>query len=87
MGICYTALGRYKDALVKIKEALKLDKNLTLEEHYWYGEVCAKLKDSKKAIKNYKGSTTVDPVVAIPNMRLGMLYLKLKSHKDAVAVA
>jgi hypothetical protein len=34
MRICYTGLGRYKDALVKIKEALKLDKNLTVEAHY-----------------------------------------------------
>ena len=50
MGICYIELGRYKDALAKIKETLKLDKNLTVEEHYRYGEVYTELKDSKKAI-------------------------------------
>ena len=84
IGICYTELGRYKEALVKIKEALKLDKNLTVEAHYRFGEVYTKLKDSKKAIKHYKESIAVDPVAAMPNLRLGMLYFKLKNYKDAV---
>lgn len=84
MGICYTELGRYKDALAKIKEALKLDKNLTVEAHYRFGEVYTKLKDVKKAIKHYKESIAVDPVAAMPNLRLGMLYFKLKNYKDAV---
>ena len=84
MGICYTELGRYKDALEKIKEALKLDKNLTVEAHYRYGEVYTKLKDIKKAIKHYKESIAVDPVAAMPNLRLGTLYFKLKKYKDAV---
>ncbi|MBC8286573.1 MAG: tetratricopeptide repeat protein [Nitrospinae bacterium] len=84
MGICYTEWGRYKDALAKIKEALKLDKNLTVEAHYRFGEVYTKLKDIKKAIKHYKESIAVDPSAAMPNLRLGMLYFKLKKYKDAV---
>ena len=54
MGICFTELGRYKEALAKIKEALKLDKNLTVQAHYRFGEVYTKLKDTRKAIKHYK---------------------------------
>lgn len=84
MGICYTELGRYKDALSKIKEALKLDKNLVVEAHYRYGEVYTKLKDFKKAIKHYKESISVEPTAAMPNLRLGMLYFKQKNYKDAV---
>jgi protein O-GlcNAc transferase len=84
MGICYTELGRYQDALSKIKEALKLDKNLTVEAHYRFGEVYTKLKDIKKAIKHYKESIAVDPAAAMPNLRLGTLYFKQKNYKDAV---
>ena len=84
MGICYTELGRYNDALDKIKEALKLDKNLTVEAHYRFGEVYTKLKDIKKAIKHYKEAIAVDPAAAMPNLRLGTLYFKQKNYKDAV---
>ena len=61
MGICYTELGRYKDALAKIKEALKLDKNLAVEANYRFEEVYTKLKDNRKAIKHYKGSHLSGP--------------------------
>ncbi len=84
MGICFTELGRYKEALAKIKEALKLDKNLTVQAHYRFGEVYTKLKDTRKAIKHYKEAISVDPSAAMPNLRLGMLYYKLKKYKDAV---
>ena len=84
MGICYTELGRYKDALAKIKEALKLDKNLAVEANYRFGEVYTKLKDNTKAIKHYEEAISVDPSAALPNLRLGMLYYKLKKYKDAV---
>ena len=84
MGICVTEWGRYKEALAKIKEALKMDKNLTVEAHYRFGEVYTKLKDIKKAIKHYKEAIAVDPSAAMPNLRLGMLYFKLKKYQDAV---
>ncbi|MZH41974.1 MAG: tetratricopeptide repeat protein [Nitrospinae bacterium] len=84
MAICYTEWGRYQEALAKIKEALNMDKNLTVEAHYRYGEVYTKLKDVKKAIKHYKESIAVDPVAAMPNLRLGTLYFKLKKYKDVV---
>jgi tetratricopeptide (TPR) repeat protein len=84
MGICYTEWGRYTEALAKIKEALKLDKNLTVQAHYRFGEVYTKLKDIKKAIKHYKEAIAVDPSAAMPNLRLGMLYYKLKNYQDAV---
>ncbi len=84
MGICYTEWGRYDEALAKIKEALKLDKNLTVQAHYRFGEVYTKLKDIKKAIKHYKEAIAVDPSAAMPNLRLGMLYFKLKNYQDAV---
>ena len=84
MGICFTELGRYKEALAKIKEALKLDKNLTVQAHYRFGEVYTKLKDTRKAIKHYKEAISVDPSAALPNLRLGTLEYKLKKYKDAV---
>jgi tetratricopeptide (TPR) repeat protein len=84
MGICFTEWGRYKEALAKIKEALKMDKNLVVEAHYRFGEVYTKLKDIKKAIKHYNEAISVDPSAAMPNLRLGMLYFKLKKYEDAV---
>ena len=48
MGICYSELGRYNDALDKIQDALNFDKNLTVQAHYNFGEVYSKLKNTKK---------------------------------------
>ncbi|MEK9627988.1 MAG: tetratricopeptide repeat protein [Nitrospinota bacterium] len=84
MGICYSELGRYNDALAKIQEALNYDKNLTVQAHYNFGEVYSKLKNTKKAIKHYKEAISVDPVAAMPNLRLGMLYFKLKKYEDCI---
>ncbi len=84
MGICYTELGRYKEALGKIQDALNFDKNLTVQAHYNFGEVYSKLKNTKKAIKHYKEAVSVDPTAAMPNLRLGMLYFKLKKYKDCI---
>jgi tetratricopeptide (TPR) repeat protein len=84
MGICYTELGRYKDALGKIQDALNFDKNLTVEAHYNFGEVYSKLQNTKKAIKHYKEAISVDPTASMPNLRLGMLYYKLKKFEDSL---
>ncbi len=84
MGICYTELGRYKEALGKIQDALNFDKNLKVQAHYNFGEVYSKLQNTKKAIKHYKEAISVDPTAAMPNLRLGMLYFKLKKYEDAI---
>jgi tetratricopeptide (TPR) repeat protein len=84
MGICYAELGRYKDALGKIQDALNFDKNLTVQAHYNFGEVYGKLQNTKKSIKHYKQAISVDPTASMPNLRLGMLYYKLKKFEDCI---
>lgn len=84
MGICYTELGRYDEAMGKIQDALNFDKNLAVQAHYNFGEVYSKLNNTKKAIKHYKEAISVDPAAAMPNLRLGMLYFKLKKFNDCI---
>jgi tetratricopeptide (TPR) repeat protein len=84
MGICYAELGRYDEALGKIQDALNFDKNLTVQAHYNFGEVYSKLKNTKKSIKHYKQAISVDPTASMPNLRLGMLYYKLKKFEDCI---
>ena len=84
MGICYTELGRYNEALGKIQDALNLDKNLAVQAHYNFGEVYSKLSNNKKAIKHYKEAISADPTASMPNLRLGMLYFKLKEYEDCI---
>jgi tetratricopeptide (TPR) repeat protein len=74
-------LGRYDKALGKIQDALNFDKNLTVQAHYNFGEVYSKLQNTKKFIKHYKQAISVNPTASMPNLRLGMLYFKLKNLK------
>jgi len=84
MGICFTDLGRYEEALKKFKEALQLDKNLAVDANYNFGIVYSKLGSPEKAIKHYQEAIKVNPKSALPNLNLGMIYSKQKNYSAAV---
>ena len=84
MGICFTDLGRYQEALKKFQEALQLDKNLAVDANYNFGIVYSKLGDPGKAIKHYKEAIKVNPKSALPNLNLGMIYAKQKNYQEAI---
>ncbi len=84
MGICYTDLGRYQEALKKFQEALKLDKNLAVDANYNFGIVYSKLGEPEKAIKHYQDAIRVNPKSALPNLNLGLIFLKQKKYQEAV---
>ncbi len=84
MGICYTDLGRYQEALNKFKDALQLDKNLAVDANYNFGIVYSKLGDPENAIKHYKEAILVNPKSALPNLNLGMIYSKQRNYKEAI---
>ncbi|GJL78617.1 MAG: hypothetical protein NPINA01_16060 [Nitrospinaceae bacterium] len=84
LGICFTEMGRYQEALAKIQEALKLDKNLMVDAHFNFAIIHSKLGDTAKAVKHYQEAVKVNPKSALPNLNLGMLYAKLGKYKEAV---
>ncbi|PIQ97880.1 MAG: hypothetical protein COV67_01935, partial [Nitrospinae bacterium CG11_big_fil_rev_8_21_14_0_20_56_8] len=84
MGVCHAEMGRYPEALESFRESLRLDKNLIVDANYYMGGVFAKLGDSKKAIKHYHEAISVTCKSAMPYLKLGMLYAKLKRYKEAV---
>lgn len=84
LGICYTDMGRYQDAVKKIQEALRLDRNLGVDANFNLGVIHSKLGDSKKAIKHYQEAVAVNPKSVMPNLNLGMLHSKLKNYQEAV---
>ena len=84
MGICFTDLGRYQEALKKIQQGLQLDKNLMVDANYNFGIVYSKLGDPEKAIKHYKEAIKVNPKSALPNLNLGMIYSNQKNYQEAI---
>jgi tetratricopeptide (TPR) repeat protein len=84
MGICFTDLGRYEEALEQFKKALQLDKNLAVDANYNFGIVHSKLGSPEKAIKHYKEAIKVNPKSALPNLNLGMIYAKQKNYAAAI---
>ncbi len=83
LGINFRHQGHYKDALAKFHEALKMDKNLFAEAHYNFGEVYAKLGESKKAIKHYKEAIAVSPKAALAQLGLANTYFKQERYREA----
>ncbi len=84
MGICFSDLGRYEEALKKFKDALQLDKNLAVDANYNFGIVYSKLGSPEKAIKHYLEEIKVNPKSALPNLNLAMIYYKQKNFQAAV---
>ncbi|QPJ64231.1 MAG: tetratricopeptide repeat protein [Candidatus Nitrohelix vancouverensis] len=84
MGICYTEMGFYKEALQKFDDALALDKNLWVDSNYYCGKVYVKQGKNRKALKHFKMAISVTCKSAFPYLHLGLLYVKMKKYKDAV---
>ncbi|MBI4384518.1 MAG: tetratricopeptide repeat protein [Nitrospinae bacterium] len=84
LGMNYTHLGHYQDAIDTFKKTLDMDPNLVVDVHYNYGIVYAKLGDHKKSIKHFKEAIEINPKSALPHLHLGTLYLKLERYEEAV---
>lgn len=84
LGAIYVQAGRYKDALDKFNKALKLDKHLAVEAHYNLGVAYSKQGDIKTAVKHYKEAILINPKSALPQLHLGLIYMKEEKYADAV---
>ncbi len=84
LAINFVHQAHYKEALKKLKETLRKDKNLLVDVYYYYGVVYGKLDKHGKAIKYYKKAIRVSPKAALCQMNLGTLYNKLGRYEEAI---
>ena len=75
---------RYQQALQAFEEAVKLDGN-NAQAYRGMARTYQKLKDSDKAIANFRMATTVKPDYVEAHYELGNLFFNLKKYKDAQA--
>ena len=75
---------RYQQALQAFEEAVKLDGN-NAQAYRGMAKTYQKLKDSDKAIANFRMATTVKPDYVEAHYELGNLFYNLKKYKDAQA--
>ena len=73
---------RYQQALQAFEEAVKLDGN-NAQAYRGMAKTYQKLKDTDKAIGNFRMAATVKPDYVEANYELGNLYFNLKKYKDA----
>ena len=73
---------RYQQALQAFEEAVKLDGN-NAQAYRGMAKTYQKLKDSDKAIANFRMATTVKPDYVEAHYELGNLFYNLKRYKDA----
>ena len=73
---------RYQQALQAFEEAVKLDGN-NAQAYRGMAKTYQKLKDTDKAIGNFRMAATVKPDYAEAHYELGNLYFNLKKYKDA----
>ena len=70
--------GATKRRWIILISSLKLDKNLQVDAHYEAGLIYTKLGENKKAIKEYQQAIAVSPKAPMPQLKLGLLYAKMK---------
>lgn len=75
---------RYQQALQAFEDAVKLDGN-NAQAYRGMAKTYQKLKDSEKAIANFRMATTVKADYVEAHYELGNLYFNLKKYKDAQA--
>ncbi len=73
---------RYQQALQAFEDAVKLDGN-NAQAFRGMAKTYQKLKDTDKAISNFKMATVVKPDYVEAHYELGNLYYNLKKYKDA----
>lgn len=84
LGIFYTTLGRYEEAIAEYQRAIELDR----QSPYPYnglGNVYYALGRHEEAITAYQRAIELDPKLASPHYGLGNAYDALGHHDDAIA--
>ncbi|NQT65440.1 MAG: tetratricopeptide repeat protein, partial [FCB group bacterium] len=84
LGICYTKLQRYDDAIRIFKHLLKTDKENTHTNYYNLAELYKRNGDAESAIEWYVKSAETNPYPIYSYQYLGELYLKLQRWDLAV---
>ena len=84
LGISYTQLKRYNDAIRIFKSLLKTDKKNTYTNYYSLAEVYKRKGDTESAIKCYIKSAETNPYPVYTYQYLGELYLKLNNWNLAI---
>lgn len=75
---------RYQQALQAFEDAVKLDGN-NAQAYRGIAKTYQKLKDTDKAISNFRMATSVKPDYVEAHYELGNLYYNLKKYKEAQA--
>jgi len=84
LGISYTQLKRYDDAIRIFKHLLKTDKENTHTNYYNLAELYKRNGDAESAIECYVKSAETNPYPIYSYQYLGELYLKLQRWDLAV---
>ncbi len=84
LGICYTKLQRYDDAIRIFKYLLKIDAESTHTNYYNLAELYKRKNDAESAIECYVKSAETNPYPIYSYQYLGELYLKLQRWDLAI---
>ncbi|RLE29177.1 hypothetical protein DRJ27_05000, partial [Candidatus Acetothermia bacterium] len=83
LGIVYSELGRYEDAIAEYERAIELDPKDALP-HNGLGNVDDELGRHEDAIAEYERAIELDPKYAAPHNGLGNVYYELGRHDEAI---
>ena len=83
LGVTYTKLERYEDAVKACEEAIRLNPNHA-EAYCNLGLAYAEMERYEDAIKAYKKAIKLNPNFAGAHCDLGATYAELKRHKNAI---
>ncbi len=84
LGICYTQLKQYDEAIKIFKYLLKIDTENTHINYYNLAELYKRKNDAESAIKYYLKSAETNPYPLHSYQYLGEIYLKLGNWELAI---
>jgi tetratricopeptide (TPR) repeat protein len=84
LGIVYSDLGRYQEAVTEYRRAIELDPKYAAP-HNGLGNVYGDLGRYQEAVTEYRRAIELDPKYATPHNGLGNVYGDLGRHEEAIA--
>jgi tetratricopeptide (TPR) repeat protein len=83
LGVCYSELGRYQDAIESYKQTIRIKPDYA-DAHYNLGNAYGILGRYEDAVESYKQVIRINPDLAEAHNNLGGAYFKLGRYQDAV---
>jgi len=83
IGLAYSKLGRYQDAVEACKQAIRIKPDL-VEAHYNLGNAYRSLGRYQEAIEAYKQAIRIKPDYAEAHYNLGVTYGQLDRSQEAI---